>query len=171
MELFQKEGFDNVNVGQVVAAAQITPPTFYNHFDSLEHIVMQLPTAAEMELLLSTQPADLPVGTRMRQAAPVWFSQWGPAERADMLARWKVIAASPSLRTRAASFERATADLVASALPPEPGSSLTPAEQVIVNAHLAAFTMGLLAWADSDGRENLEEIVDAAFAAVQRGAG
>ena len=34
-------------------------------------------------------------------------------------------------------------------------------------AHLAAFTSGLLAWADSDGQEDLEKLVDAAFAALQ----
>lgn len=167
MRLFQEHGFDNVNIGQIASAAKVSVPTFYAHFDTKDHIVMQLPSAEQMEHLLATQPADLPVGTRMRQAAPVWFSQWGPEQRADMLARWKIIASTPDLRNRAATFERVTANMVAGALPSDRESSLTPAEQVIVNAHLAAFTSGLLAWADSDGQEDLEKLVDDAFAAIQ----
>jgi AcrR family transcriptional regulator len=167
MRLFQEHGYDNVNIGQIAAEAHISVPTFYAHFDTKPDIVMQLPTADQMEQLLATQPADLPVGTRMRQAAPIWFSQWGPKERADLLARWKVIASTPTLRTQAAAFERTTAGMVADALPPDGKATLTPAEQVIVMAHLAAFTAGLLAWADSDGQEDLEKLVDAAFAAVQ----
>jgi AcrR family transcriptional regulator len=171
MRLFQEEGFDRVSVGHLASAAKVSVPTFYAHFPSKDHVVMQLPTAEQMEGLLATQPADLPVGTRMRRAAPIWFSQWGPEERADMLARWKVIASTPVLRNRAAEFERATAGMVADALPTDRQSSLSPAEAVIVNAHLAAFTAGLLAWADSDGKEDLEKLVDAAFAAVQGGPG
>jgi AcrR family transcriptional regulator len=166
MRLFQEHGYDNVNIGQITAAAKVSTPTFYSHFPGKDHIVMQLPTTEQMVLLLSTQPADLPVATRMRQAAPVWFSQWGPKERAEMLARWKVIASTPELRNRAASFERATAGMVAEAMPSDGQSSLTPAEQVIVSAHLAAFTAGLLAWADSDGQEDLEKLVDTSFAAL-----
>jgi AcrR family transcriptional regulator len=166
MGLFQEYGFDNVNISQIAAAAHVSVPTFYAHFGTKDHIVMQLPTTEQMVALLSMQPAHLPVGVRLRQAAPVWFSRWGPAERADMLARWKIIASTPELRNRAATFERATATMIADALPPDEGGSLTAAQLVVVNAHLAAFTMGLLAWADSDGQEELEKIVDAAFAAL-----
>jgi AcrR family transcriptional regulator len=167
MRLFQKEGFENVSVGQVAAAAKVSVPTFYAHFPTKADIVMQLPTAEQMELLLATQPADLPIAIRMRRAAPVWFSQWGPEEREDLLARWTIIASTPALRTQAAAFERTTAGMVADALPPDPETTLSPAEQVVVMAHLAAFTSGLLAWADSDGEEDLEKLVDAAFAALQ----
>ena len=169
MRLFQEEGFDRVSVGQLASAAKVSVPTFYAHFPSKDHVVMQLPTAEQMEGLLATQPTDLPVGTRLRRAAPIWFSQWGPEERAEMLARWRIIASTPTLRTRAAEFERTTAGLVEKALPPDPESSLTPAEGVLVMAYLAAFTSGLLAWADSDGQQELEKLVDAAFDALDGG--
>jgi AcrR family transcriptional regulator len=166
LRLFQEEGFDRVNVGQLAKAAGVSVPTFYAHYPSKEHIVMQLPTAEQMSALLSTQPADLPLATRLRRAAPAWFAQWSPDERADTLARWKVIAATPALRTRAAEFERTTAGLVAGALPAGEGGSLTPAEAIVVNAHLAAFTAGLLAWADCNGERKLEGLVDEAFDAL-----
>ena len=69
-------GFEQVSVGQIVAGAGVTGPTFYAHYQSKEHLVMQLPTAEELTALLSTQPADLPVGERIRRAVPVWFASW-----------------------------------------------------------------------------------------------
>jgi hypothetical protein len=130
---------------------------------------MQLPTAEQMAALLAAQSANLPLTTRLRQLVRVYLAQWGPQEREDLLARWKVVAATPALRTQAAAFERTTAGLVADALPAEGAKTLSPGDAVIVDAHLAAYTRGLLAWADSNGREDLEELVDAAFDALQRG--
>jgi AcrR family transcriptional regulator len=169
MRLFEEEGFERISVGALAKAAEVSVPTFYAHFPSKEHVVMQLPTAEQMAALMATQPPDLPVGVRLRRAAPVFIGAWDDETRAENLARWKVIASTPALRNRAAAFERETAGLVADALP-ETGGSLSPADAVIVNAHLAAYTSALLAWADSDGREDLMELVDDAFAALQGGA-
>jgi AcrR family transcriptional regulator len=168
MRLFEEQGFDRVNVGALAKAAEVSVPTFYAHFPSKEHVVMQLPTAEQMAALMATQPADLPLATRLRRAAPVFIGAWDDQMRTENLARWKVIASTPALRNRAAAFERETAGLVADALP-EAGGSLSPADAVVVNAHLAAYTSALLAWADSDGKDDLVTLVDDAFAALQGG--
>ena len=60
LELFRQHGFDAVNVGQIASGAGVSVPTFYAHYPSKEHIVMQLPTTEQMAALLSTQPGDLP---------------------------------------------------------------------------------------------------------------
>jgi AcrR family transcriptional regulator len=169
IRLFQEKGFERVSIGELVAAAGVSVPTFYAHFPSKEHVVMQLPTAEQMAGLLAAQPANLPLTTRLRHLVRGYLAQWSPEDREDLLARWKVIAATPALRTQAAAFERTTAGLVADALPGEGAESLSPGDAVIVDAHLAAYTRGLLAWADSDGQEDLEQLVDAAFDALQRG--
>jgi AcrR family transcriptional regulator len=167
MRLFQEKGFERVSINELVAAAGVSVPTFYAHFPSKEHVVMQLPTAEQMAELMAGQPPDLPVATLLRRAAPAFLQQWSHEEQAEMLARWKVIASTPTLRNRAAEFERTTAGMVAGALPTGPGGSLSPADAVVVNAYLAAFTSALLAWAGSDGEEDLLELVDAAFDALQ----
>ena len=168
MGLFEEHGFEQVNVGQIAAGAGVSVPTFYAHYPSKEHLVMQLPTAGEMHALLAGQPGDLPVADRIRQAMPQWFASWDPEFRETQLARWKVIAQTPALRTRAAEFERATAGMVADAMPAQPGATLGPADQVVVNAYLSAFTLGMLAWADCNGERKLEELIDEAFDALQR---
>jgi AcrR family transcriptional regulator len=167
MRLFQELGFERVNVGQIVSASAVSVPTFYAHYPSKEHIVLQLPTAEQMAALLADQPAELPVADKIRRAAPRWFAQWSPEEREDVLARWRIVAATPSLRTRAAEFERTTAGLVANVLPAQSGASLTPADAVVINAFLSAYTAGLLAWADSNGERKLEELVEEAFQALE----
>ena len=164
IRLFQERGFEQVSVAQIVSGAGVTGPTFYAHYQSKEHLVMQVPTAEELTALLSTQPADLPVGERIRQAVPVWFATWTPEYREAQLVRWRVIATTPVLRTRAAEFERTTAEMVTDALPTRGGG---PAEAMVVNAYLSAYTAGLLAWADGNGERKLEELIDEAFDALE----
>jgi AcrR family transcriptional regulator len=168
MSLFEENGFEQVSVGQIARGAGVSVPTFYAHYPSKEHLVMQLPTAEEINALLGTQPTQLPVADRIRQAMPVWFASWSPEYREAQLARWRVIATTPALRTRAAEFERATAGMVADALPAQPGATLSAAEQVVVYAYLSAFTLGMLTWADGNGERKLEECIDEAFDALQR---
>src|SRR4051794_25595701 len=45
MRLFQDHGFEQVSVAQIAAEAGVSVPTFYAHYPSKEHVVMQLPTA------------------------------------------------------------------------------------------------------------------------------
>jgi AcrR family transcriptional regulator len=166
IRLFQEHGFEQVRVGQIADSAGVTGPTFYAHYPSKEHLVMQLPTAEELTALLATEPGDLPVGERIRRAVPVWFASWTPEYRAAQLARWRVIATTPVLRMRAAEFERTTAEMVTDALPAErPGAG--PAESIVVKAYLTAYTAGLLAWADGNGERRLEELIDEAFDALE----
>jgi AcrR family transcriptional regulator len=165
MGLFQEHGFERVNVGQIAATAGVSVPTFYAHYPSKEHIVLQLPTGEQMAGLLATQPDDLALRDRLERIAPVWLAQWGPEEREDILARWRIVATTPTLRTRAAEFERTTAGMLANALPGE--ASTHQADAILINAYLAAFTSALLNWADCNGERKLEELVDEAFAAIR----
>jgi AcrR family transcriptional regulator len=169
MRLFREHGFERVNIGRLAAAAEVSVPTFYAHFPSKEHVVMQLPTAEQIASLVASQPRDRPLGERLRRVVTEFFDRFTPEDWEETLDRWKIIASTPALRTRAAEFERTTADMLAGALRAEPGWSLTPAEAVVVNAYMAAFTTGLLAWADSGGQEDVRRLVDAAMAAVQGG--
>ena len=104
---------------------------------------------------------------RIRRAVPVWFASWTPEYREAQLARWRVIAATPALRTRAAEFERTTADMLTDALPTEDAAA-GPAESIVVNAYLSAYTAALLAWADGNGERMLEELIHEAFDVLER---
>ncbi|WP_324275188.1 hypothetical protein [Blastococcus brunescens] len=102
----------------------------------------------------------------MRHAAPLWVSSWSPELHEATLTRWRIIAGVPSLRTRAAEFERVTAGLISQALAAEAAGSIPPGDAVVVNAYMATFTSAVLAWADCDGERKIEELVDEAFDAL-----
>ena len=167
MELFAEHGFERVNVGQIAGGAGVSVPTFYAHYPSKEHVVMQLPTTEQMAALLSTQPRELPLRERLVGIAPIWLAQWTDEEREAMLTRWRIIASTPTLRTRAAEFERATAEMIATALAGESPDPLRQSDVILVNAYMAAFTSALLGWADCDGERKIEELMDEAFAALR----
>ena len=165
LALFVEHGFDAVSVGQIARAAGVSVPTFYAHYPSKEHLIMQLPTAADVGELLRSQPPDLPAGERIRLAAPVFLAQ---EDRTTLLTRWRIIATTPALRRRAAEFERTTAELFVAALPARPGPAEEQSDTVLVYAYLAAFTSGILAWADCNGERKVEELVDEAFDMLEK---
>jgi AcrR family transcriptional regulator len=168
LKLFQDHGFEQVSVAQIASGAGVSVPTFYAHYASKEHVIMRLPTAHDFAALLAGQPTDLPLGERIRLAVPLWLAQWSAEFREDALARWRIIAGNPSLRTRAAEFERTSGGVVADALPTKPGQALRPADSIVINAYMSAYTAGLLAWADCNGERKLEDLIDEAFDALQQ---
>jgi AcrR family transcriptional regulator len=165
MRLFHEHGFEHVSVGQIASASGVSVPTFYAHFPSKEQIVIQLVPEGLIAEVLADEPEDLPLGERIRRATPRFLAHWGPEARADLLARWKVVAETPSLRLRAAEYERTTAGQLLEALPSAAGP--LPPESVVASAYLSAFTAALLAWADSNGERELEDVLDEAFRALQ----
>ena len=169
MRLFQQHGFDRVNVGQIAAGAGVSVPTFYAHYPSKEHVVMQLPTREDIAAIAAALPEGVPLGKRLEAAPPLFFATWTwtPEFRDALLTRWRVIAGEPALRTRAAEFERTTAEYLVAALRSESGDPLGPAEIVVVNAYMAAYTAGMLAWAETDGQRDVAELVAEAFQALR----
>jgi AcrR family transcriptional regulator len=168
MRLFQERGFDRVSVGDIAGAAKVSVPTFYAHFQNKEHIVMQMPTQDEVDAILSAQPTDVPLAQRIRSGILAWIAHYAPDERAELLARWRIVVASPTLRNQAATFERATAGLVSGALKADaqPGSSPVTMD-VVVTASLSAYTQIILRWAEADGRLSLEEVAEDVLGALR----
>ncbi|UOY00507.1 TetR/AcrR family transcriptional regulator [Blastococcus sp. PRF04-17] len=168
LALFGEHGFDRVSVGQIAKGAGVSVPTFYAHFASKEHLIMQVPVTGEFAALLAEEPPAQPLPDRFRRALHRWIAQWPPRAWDDALIRWRIIAATPALRTRAAEFERTSGDVIADAIPTEPGARLSPGDSVALLAYMSAYTAALLAWADGGGTRKLEEIVDEAFDALER---
>lgn len=163
LALFEDFGFEQVSVGQIAARAEVSVPTFYAHFPSKEHLIMALPTPEQIAALLAGQPPELSMAERLRRAVPQYVAAIPPDEYEQMSARWRIIAATPTLRIRAAEFERTTAGMFLDSLPAVTGAAPTPADVVQAGAYLAAFTAALLAWADSGGERTLGELIEEAF--------
>ena len=166
MRLFRERGFDAVAVGDIASAAGVSVPTFYAHYESKDHLILALPTPEEVAALFQHFPADMPTAEVLRTVMVGTLKHGSGLEHPDrVLQRWRIIAASPSLRLRAAGFERATADMVLRALP-EKGRA-DPRTQVTVTALMSAYTQILLRWADSDGKRPVEEVIEEVLAALR----
>lgn len=166
LALFEDFGYEQVSVGRIAQRSEVSVPTFYAHYQSKEHLIMSLPTADEIDALLATQPEELPVGERIRRALPLFLASLSPEATAEIFTRWRIIAATPALRTRAAEFERETAGMIVQSLARSSGRPPGPTEVVQAGAALVAYTAALLAWADSNGERKLEETLDEALRAL-----
>ena len=165
MELFQQNGYEDVPISRLAAAAGVSVQTFYAHYPGKDDLLMALPDRAEISALMASVPADQPLGKRMRAVIQVFISGLAGDRRADALARWRVIAATPRLRYRAAEYERATAQMFLETLAEEQRGD--PAAVVVVTAHLSVYTQALLRWADSGGELSLGEVIEEALAALR----
>jgi AcrR family transcriptional regulator len=169
MQLFREHGYDHVSVGQIASASGVSVPTFYAHFPSKEHIVMQIPPQSEIDAVLRAVPAELPLAERVRRGILAWLAHYDDAERAELLDRWRIVVHSPVLRNRAGEFERATAGLVLDALRQEASDDGAPiTHDVVVTASMSAYTQIILRWAEDDGRQTLEEVAETVLAALRQ---
>ena len=166
MRLFRERGYEEVAVGDIAKAAGVSVPTFYAHFESKDHLILALPTPEEVSRLIGSFAPEVPTVEMMRAIMLSVLTDGAGLDAPDrVLERWRIVVSSPSLRLRAAGFERATADMVLRALPADQAASATA--QVTVPALLSAYTQVLLRWAESDGRRPAEEVVDEVLAALR----
>ena len=136
-------------------------PTFYAHYKDKEHIVMEMPDPAEIDRVLASTPAELPLGERVRAGILNWITHYRPEQLEQLLERWRIVVASPGLRNRAAEFERATAGLVGDACKTEARPESSPVTmEVVVTASLSAYTQIILRWAEDDGRRPLQAVAE-----------
>jgi AcrR family transcriptional regulator len=168
MRLFEEHGFEQVSVGQIAAAAGISVPTFYAHFASKDQVVIVPVPARVISAVISEQPADLPDAERVRRAVHAFFARYAGEDRDALLARWRMIARTPALRRRSTEYERTHAVLAAAALAGgAERNGLSPVE-VVTAATLAAATSAVLAWAEADGAQCLDSLLDQAFDALRQ---
>jgi AcrR family transcriptional regulator len=166
MRLFRERGFDAVPVGDIAAAAGVSVPTFYAHYESKDHLILGLPTPEDVVRLVRSFPPDLPTVDLLRGIMVRTLTDGaGLDEPERVLERWRVVATSPGLRLRAAGFERATADMVLAALPADERDD--PRNRVTVTALMSAYTQILLRWADSDGRRPIAEVIEEVLDALR----
>jgi AcrR family transcriptional regulator len=169
MRLFEEHGFEQVSVGQIATAAGVSVPTFYAHFPNKDQVVIVPISPRTITELVAGQPEGLPPADRVRKAVHAFFAGYGGEERDALLARWRIIARTPSLRRRSTEYERTHAALAAAALAADDaGSQTSAALEVVAAATLAAATWAVLAWAEADGREPLDALFDQAFEALSQ---
>ena len=172
LQLFSERGFDHVTTDDIAAAAEVSKTTFYRYFESKEHVL--LGNSAEwletITRVLAEQPRDEPVLSALRNSI-TYISTLYELDRETVLLKAKVVREAPSLVARnleqQAKWEAIVADFIASRLPHRPNNEFRA--RVVAAQVMATMRAALQQWLDTNGRDNLADLVDEAMATLTDG--
>jgi len=174
LDLFEQQGFSATTIDEIAAAADIAPRTFFHYFPAKEDVVIADYTnrLEQIVVALRSGPNGRPPWDALREAfssAAVNYE----TERADLLRRFRIIQASPSVAAHnlqaQARWEDAVADAVVEWLDVDDAEDIRP--RLIAGAALAAMRASLRLWLNDNGASRLPEHVAHAFDLLEDGLG
>jgi AcrR family transcriptional regulator len=167
LRLFIQKGYDTTTVEEIAAAAGVSHMTFFRYFPT-KHAVVENddydPLIAE---LIRARPAGEDPLTAIRRALTGALRRMPAAEMSTVLVRARLILGVPDLRARQVETQRTTRELFAEAIAGR-GDTTPFDRQVLAAVALSALTVAIDTWATGDGSEELPNLVDRAFAALER---
>lgn len=159
--LFAEQGYDGTTVEQIAAAADVSASTVFRYFPTKEDIVLSDEYDPLMESALRARPAGEPFVESIRQAVVGLMHEMYATERLDLLARMRLVRDVPAIRARMGENMQLSCGMVARALAERDGGSGNEFElRVVASALLAAWSEAIMAWAETDGREDLGDVLD-----------
>ena len=169
LDLFSREGFDNVTIGDLAEAAGVSRSTFLRYFGTKEDTVLGAVDARGDELAdaLRARPDGEDDWTAIRRALDTVIEPYHQ-DPAKALAMTRLVMGTPALRARQIERQHDWHSVLAEALagrtdPPRP---MTLALSVRAAAALACLNIALGYWTASDGQLDLIALLDEAFAAL-----
>jgi AcrR family transcriptional regulator len=169
LDLFRAQGFDGTTIEQIASAADVSPRTFFRYFATKEDVLFGDPIGVA-EQRSATLMADLrarPAGNTPGSVlcvALLTLSAGYQDELPTLLVRKQIIAATPSLQSRALerrrSWEQSVVDELRSRFP-QSYSALDL--RVTVAAVIAALHAALDVWLETDGLTDLTDLIRRAF--------
>jgi AcrR family transcriptional regulator len=166
--VFAERGFNEVTATEVAAAAGVSRASFFRYFESKEDAVFvaQEEMGAGVATALRERPAGEDAWVALRRALDVVLAtyQRSPGEA---LARLRLIRGTPNLRShqldRLAQWKGAIGAALADRLGLD-GDDIKV--EALVGAALGALDAASTRWAESDGADDLIELLDEAFAVI-----
>ncbi|MFF9457156.1 TetR family transcriptional regulator [Streptomyces flaveolus] len=171
-EVFLREGFDHVTVNAVSAAAGVSRSTFLRYFSSKEDAVLCAFDAEDEQAAAALRacPPEQDDWTALRHAVTALLEPFRRSQQ-DFLPLARLVETTPALSAGRREKQIPWRDTLARALSERAGgaSFATPPLSALVRASAAVECMNIAVarWATSDGREDLDELLDASFAALR----
>lgn len=166
--VFAERGFDQVTATDVAAAAGISRATFFRYFSSKEEAVFVALEAMGDEIgeALAARPAGEDAWTALRRALDAALRRY-EEDREQSLAQVRMMQETPALHAHQLERQAQWKCVIGAALAArigEPPQSVRA--EALVTAALGALDAAAEAWARSDGKLELPELIDEAFAAI-----
>jgi AcrR family transcriptional regulator len=172
-DLFRREGFDNVTVNDLAIAAGVSRSTFLRYFGTKEDAVLGAFDAQGERLAeaLRARPAGEDDWTALRRALDAVIGPYRQ-DPAAALATTRLVKGTPALCARQLEKQHSWRAMFADALAERVGPKVSAPVAVSVKAAAALDCLDVAVdhWAASDGRLDLEALLDQAFAALAPGA-
>ncbi|OHV43821.1 TetR/AcrR family transcriptional regulator [Pseudofrankia sp. BMG5.36] len=168
-DLFVREGFENVTINDLATAAGVSRSTFLRYFGSKEDAVLGAIDAQgdQVANALRARPADEDDWTALRRGLDTVIEPYRQ-DPANALATTRLVQETPALCARKLEKQHSWRPALAQALA-ERGDAPRPATlalSVRAAAALDCLNIALDHWTASDGRLDLVDLLDEAFAAL-----
>jgi AcrR family transcriptional regulator len=168
-ELFRRDGFENVTVNDLAAAAGVSRSTFLRYFGTKEDAVLGAFDAQGDRVAdaVRARPADEDDWTALRQALETALEHYR-RDPAGALATTRLVQDTPALCARSLEKQSGWRPGLATALAERSGPEhpVTLGHAVRVAAALDCLNVALDHWTASDGELDLVALLDEAFAAL-----
>jgi AcrR family transcriptional regulator len=168
LELFLTQGYDATTVEEIAATAGVSHMTFFRNFPTKQAVVGNDDYDPLMAELIRRRPADEGPLIALQGALSEGLDAVYHTGRDVLLARTRLILTTPALRATMVDNQYATERLFAEALAARSHTPITFELRVYSAAALAALTVALTSWVESDGGEELPHLVHQAFRTLTR---
>jgi len=168
-ELFSREGFDQVTINDLAAAAGVSRSTFLRYFATKEDAVLGVLDAQGEQLAeaLRARPAHEDDWTALRRAFDALVAHYRQ-DPAGALAAARLILDTPALCARSLEKQSGWRPALALVLAERGGRAGSAALGPSVRAAAAVDCLNIAVdrWTRSEGRLGLDDLLDEAFAAL-----
>ncbi|WP_078911573.1 TetR family transcriptional regulator [Streptomyces sp. NRRL WC-3742] len=162
--LFSAQGFDSTTVEQIAAAAEVSPSTFFRYFATKEDLVLTDEYDPAILAAVLQRPAGEPFLESCRAALLGMIRHLREHDREELFARMRLVHEVPSLRAGLHRANDSPQQLFLAVLTRRAGVEEPTYDMRVAAAVLgAATTEAVMRWAESDGREDITDLVDRAF--------
>ncbi|HQZ34825.1 MAG TPA: TetR/AcrR family transcriptional regulator [Ilumatobacteraceae bacterium] len=174
LALFERDGFEATTIDVIAASVDIAPRTFFHYFATKEDVVLADYTDRlnRLTAVLFERPADEAPWTALRESFLVVAGDYETA-RPQLIRRFKIMAATPSVFARSlqlqAVWEDAVADAMTTRLGTDPDDDITPL--LLAAAALAAMRASLRHWLANGATTSLPALVTDCFMQLTDGFG
>ena len=173
LRLLARQGYEETTVDQIVAAAGVSRRTFFRYFKSKEDVVVESVSelGAAIRAELAARPAQESPELAVRAAFAVAAEELAH-EPEKSLPLTRLLFATPALHRRLLEHQSVLQEELAVVLAQREGldteEDLGPA--LVAGVAVTAFQVALEAWTRHGGRDDLNSLIDEAFARTNPGA-
>ncbi|MFI5043735.1 MAG: TetR family transcriptional regulator [Acidimicrobiales bacterium] len=172
LEQFAVEGFENVNIEDIVSACDVSPRTFFRYFSTKEDVLFADADEKRRNLveILEAQPDDIPPLRALQVAISTLCGEYED-QRELLLLRHRTITTTPALRGRQAerthSWESTVVDEMRRTGRAGPMSDLDL--RLLVAVAVTALRVSTEQWINDENPADLRTLVDSTFDKIRRG--